>query len=88
MITRQVEAVYEHGVLRPLEPLTLAESQRVKLTISDTTAERHPPDLEFLEWAQAEVAALPHIPSLEEVQGVLSKIPGSLAGDFFAEREE
>jgi predicted DNA-binding antitoxin AbrB/MazE fold protein len=87
-MTQQVEAVYEHGVLRPLEPLTLAESQRVKLTISTPDAGRYPPDMEFLEWARAEVAAMPRIPSLEEVQDILSKIPESLADDFAAEREE
>ena len=54
-MTRQVEAVYERGVLRPLEPLALAESQRVKLTISDTAMGRYPQDLQFLEWARAEV---------------------------------
>ena len=81
-MTQQVEAVYEHGVLRPLEPLTLAESQRVKLTISTPDAGRYPPDMEFLEWA------MPRIPSLEEVQDILSKIPESLADDFAAEREE
>lgn len=30
-----VEAIYEQGVLRPLTPVALAESQRVKLVISD-----------------------------------------------------
>jgi predicted DNA-binding antitoxin AbrB/MazE fold protein len=86
---QEVEAVYEHGVLRPLEPLTtLAESQRVKLTISDAKAASGRQDLEFLEWAQAEVAAMPHTPSLEEVQKIMSKIPGSLVEDFASEREE
>jgi predicted DNA-binding antitoxin AbrB/MazE fold protein len=87
-MTRQVEAVYERGVLRPLEPLMLAESQRVKVTISDTGTGRDSRDLEFLEWAQSEVASMPHIPSLEEVQQIMSKIPGSLVEDFVAEREE
>jgi predicted DNA-binding antitoxin AbrB/MazE fold protein len=32
---RQLEAVYEHGVLRPLEPLSLREQQRVHLTIDE-----------------------------------------------------
>jgi predicted DNA-binding antitoxin AbrB/MazE fold protein len=85
---QQVEAVYERGVLRPLEPLALAESQRVKLTISDAEAGRYRRDTEFLEWAKAEVAAMPRVPSLEEVQKLMSKIPGSLVEDFAAEREE
>jgi predicted DNA-binding antitoxin AbrB/MazE fold protein len=83
---QQVEAVYEHGVLRPLEPVSLTESQRVKLTISE--AGRTQRDAEFLEWVQAEVASMQHVPSLEEVQQIMSKIPGSLAADFIAEREE
>lgn len=34
----QLEAVYEHGVLRPLEPLALPEHQRVRLTLEDPAA--------------------------------------------------
>ena len=34
----QLEAVYEHGILRPLEPLVLAEHQHVRLTIEERTA--------------------------------------------------
>ena len=32
---RRLEAVYEQGVLRPLEPLALPEHQRVRLTLED-----------------------------------------------------
>ena len=85
---KQVDAVYERGVLRPLEPLSLAESQRVTLTISDPVAGRSRRDTEFLERVRAEVAAMPHIPALEQVQQALSKIPGSLTEDFSAERED
>jgi predicted DNA-binding antitoxin AbrB/MazE fold protein len=31
----QLDAVFEHGVLRPLGPLSLGESQRVRLTLDD-----------------------------------------------------
>lgn len=34
----QIEAVFEDGVLRPLEPLSLADRQRVTLTISAQNA--------------------------------------------------
>ncbi|HXB68801.1 MAG TPA: antitoxin AF2212-like protein [Candidatus Acidoferrales bacterium] len=34
-MTRQVEAVFEQGVLRPLEPLSLPEQQHVFVTITD-----------------------------------------------------
>jgi len=37
-MARQLEAVYEQGVLRPLEPLSLAEHQRVRLTIEEKPA--------------------------------------------------
>jgi predicted DNA-binding antitoxin AbrB/MazE fold protein len=84
----QVEAVYEHGVLRPLKPLSLAESQRVNLTISEVVVGRSQADLEFLERVRAEVAAMPRIPTLEEVRKVMSKIPGSMAAEIIASREE
>jgi predicted DNA-binding antitoxin AbrB/MazE fold protein len=34
-MSRQLDAVYERGVLRPLEPLALAEHQRVRLTLDE-----------------------------------------------------
>ena len=34
-MTRQMHAVFEQGVLRPLEPLSLREKQRVLVTITD-----------------------------------------------------
>lgn len=37
-MAKHLEAVYEHGVLRPLEPLGLAGHQRVRLTLDDSTA--------------------------------------------------
>ena len=36
-MVRQLEAVFEHGILRPLEPLTLVENQLVRLTIESQT---------------------------------------------------
>ncbi len=32
-MTKVVEAIYSHGVLRPLDPLQLLEDQRVRVTI-------------------------------------------------------
>lgn len=37
-MSRQLEAVYEHGVLRPLEPLVLPEHQLVRLTLEEQPA--------------------------------------------------
>ena len=36
-MVRQLDAVYEQGVLRPLEPLALSEHQRVRLTVDERT---------------------------------------------------
>jgi predicted DNA-binding antitoxin AbrB/MazE fold protein len=54
----EVEAVYEHGVLRPLRPLSLAERQQVRLTISDAPARANERDTALVERARLEVAAL------------------------------
>jgi len=35
-----IEAVYEHGVLRPVKPLDLAEGERVGLTLVISSAAR------------------------------------------------
>jgi predicted DNA-binding antitoxin AbrB/MazE fold protein len=35
-MVRQLDAIYEDGVLRPLEPLELGEHQRVRITVDDT----------------------------------------------------
>jgi len=82
-MTREIEAIYEHGVRRPLEPLMLAESQRVRVTVNDSS-----PDQRRLEPIRAEVAAMGYLPKLEEGQRALSKIPGNLTDDFILEREE
>jgi predicted DNA-binding antitoxin AbrB/MazE fold protein len=34
-MVQYLEAVFEHGVLRPLQPLSLEESQRVRITVTD-----------------------------------------------------
>jgi predicted DNA-binding antitoxin AbrB/MazE fold protein len=83
---RTIDAVYEHGVLRPLEPLSLVESQRVKLTITDTLQVRSQRDLYIVEQAIGEIAMIEKIPSIEEVRVALATIPGSASQDVIAER--
>jgi predicted DNA-binding antitoxin AbrB/MazE fold protein len=39
-MTRQLEAIYDEGVFRPLEPLALANRQRVLLTVRDVPDDR------------------------------------------------
>ena len=83
---QQGEAVYERGVLRPLEPLPLAEAQCVSLTISEPATGASHRDLDVVERARAEVASLDRIPTIEEVRAALASIPGSLSEDVVSER--
>lgn len=87
-MVQQVDAVYENGLLRPLEPLDLLDSQRVRITVTTPEPSRSKRDMKLLERVRAEVAGLTEIPSLEEVQRMLSVIPDSLTQDFVAERED
>ena len=82
----EVDAIYENGVLRPLKPVPLVESQTVKILISTPAAGRSQRDLKALERAKAEVASNPRIPSIEEIRALLSTIPGSLSDDVISER--
>ena len=83
---QQVEAVYENGVLRPLEPVELSESQRVTLTIVGPEPGHELLDVQLLERARAEVAAMKNPPTIEEVRAQLATIHGSVAEAVIAER--
>ena len=85
---QHVEAVYENGVLRPLNPVSLSEAERVTLTITNAKPADSLRDNDLVERVRAEVAATEKIPILEEVHRALSKMRGSLTEDFSAEREE
>jgi predicted DNA-binding antitoxin AbrB/MazE fold protein len=87
-MVRHIEAVYEHGVLRPLEPLSLTESQHVSLTISDLRYVHSPIDAGLTERAKVEAAGIKVAPTIEEVRAALASIPGSLSHDVIAERGE
>jgi predicted DNA-binding antitoxin AbrB/MazE fold protein len=71
------EAVYEHGVLRPLEVLRLPDNAHVMVTITDVAGNGHELADYFTteEWAAAANDQI----SLNEVRQALSLIPGSLA---------
>jgi predicted DNA-binding antitoxin AbrB/MazE fold protein len=85
---QDVEAVYEHGVLRPLRPLSLAERQQVRLTISDSPIVVSEKDTTVIERARLEASALTTAPTIEEVRAALASIPGSVSHDVIAERGE
>ncbi len=86
----QVEAIYENGVLRPLEPLELAENQHVTITLSDGVKRQQGPQraTEYVEQLRKELEGTGPPPGLEEVRRRLSKIPGNMTEDFIAERED
>ena len=85
-MSKQIEAIYENGVLRPLAPLSLDEHQRVTITITEESREDEDLfDPAFTQWC----AEQSHdAPSLEEVRQALSKIQGSMADVVIAERDE
>jgi predicted DNA-binding antitoxin AbrB/MazE fold protein len=87
-MTKQVEAVYENGMLRPLEPLPLSEHQHVTVTISEAPERGAQRDEAYLASVKAEVAALPRIPTLEEIHKITAKDPTSWADAITAERED
>jgi predicted DNA-binding antitoxin AbrB/MazE fold protein len=78
-----IEAIYEHGVFRPLTPLPLAEQERVHLIVKS----RHEAWLDAEAHSIAEREAEPEL-SLEEIRSELAQIPGSWADDVIAERGE
>ena len=81
-----IEAIYEDGVLRPLEKLSLRQKQRVVLRIDEGPAAAEKlEDAEFLEYCRAE--GDPNI-TLEEVRQALAVIPGSMTEACSAERDE
>lgn len=84
-MVQRLQAVYEGGVLRPIEALRLDEHQLVSVIVNDDAA----PDEELSFEAPEHFEPLAdHTVTLETVRGALSKIPGSLDADFLAERNQ
>jgi predicted DNA-binding antitoxin AbrB/MazE fold protein len=81
-MTKRVEAIYEDGVLKPLEPVNLPEHQRVTVTLN--APEEDWLDTEFMDSCAAEVKERV---GLDEVRRILSKVPDSLAEAIVAERD-
>jgi predicted DNA-binding antitoxin AbrB/MazE fold protein len=83
-MTRSLRAIYEKGVLRPLEPLALQEHQQVTVTVSDQEEEDWG-DAAFLRYIEAQAD---ESVTLDQVRSGLAKIPGSTVEDFRRERDE
>ena len=77
-MTIRVEAIYENGILRPLERLALYNDERVTLIIEPFDDNL---DHEYLAQVRAEVAKRgnPPPPTIEEMQERLKDVPGSFA---------
>ena len=80
------EAVYEHGVLRPLENLDLTDYRHVHATISAVSGSTED-FAAYFEPAEWEASKHDNI-SLADVRRALSSIRGSLADAVIAAREE
>jgi predicted DNA-binding antitoxin AbrB/MazE fold protein len=83
-MTRSLQAVYEKGVLRLLEPLPLQEHQQVTVTVSDQVTDVGE-DSSFLSYLEDEAD---DSVTIEQVRSALSKIPGSMVEEFRGERDE
>jgi predicted DNA-binding antitoxin AbrB/MazE fold protein len=85
-MVKTLSAVFENGILRPLEPLQLKEHQHVSVTVSDVSDDRADAwlDHEYIDSVDAMQEAEP---TLEEVRRLLSRIPGNLSDDIRAERD-
>lgn len=91
-MTRQFEAVFKGGFLRPLQPVGLLEDQKVFVTIANLPAALNDDD-DFLDidlHRYCEERAKTKDPSitLERVRQELASIPGSMSDDIIADREE
>ena len=85
-MARRLQAVYKNGVLQPLEPLRLEETQQVTVTITDSPgvdddlAGYFTPE----EWAAATRDGI----TWHDFRRALSKICGSLSDTVIAQRQE
>jgi predicted DNA-binding antitoxin AbrB/MazE fold protein len=85
-MTRNLKAVYENGVLRPLEALPFREQELVNVTVSDgATIADELVDSEFL--ADCQALADDSV-TLEQVRAALAKIPGSMAEQIIRDRDD
>jgi predicted DNA-binding antitoxin AbrB/MazE fold protein len=81
---KQIHAIYEHGVLRPLEPVDLEEHQCYRIEIVRPAGDEPALDEEFIDSCAPENG---RDVSIEEVRQALSSIPGALSDDIRAERD-
>jgi len=83
---KRLQAIYQNGVLRPLQALPLKEEQQVTVTLTDPVLSGDEVAGYFSpeEWAEA----LQDEISLEEVRQAMSTMSGSLSEAVIALRQE
>lgn len=81
-MSQEIRAVYENGLFRPLDPVSLEEHDTVSLIVQPD-AQDDLLDQDLVAWAREE--GDPNI-SLADVRQRLSKIKGSLAEALIADR--
>jgi predicted DNA-binding antitoxin AbrB/MazE fold protein len=84
----QVDAVYENGVLRPLQPLDLTEHEHVVISVARTSPAlgRSALAVEYVENLRKEMQNAGPAPGLEAVRQRLTRISGSMADEIIAAR--
>ena len=89
-MSRELEAIYQGGVLRPLQPLSLLEDQKVLVTVATIPVKDDDDFLDTDLHRYCEERAKTKDPSitLERVRQELASIPGSMSDDIIADREE
>jgi predicted DNA-binding antitoxin AbrB/MazE fold protein len=85
-MTRMLKAIYENGVLRPLEALPFREKELVTLTVSDSAGV--PDELLDTEFLQDCQTLADETVTLEQVRAALAKIPGSMAEQIIRDRDD
>jgi predicted DNA-binding antitoxin AbrB/MazE fold protein len=84
----QVDAVYENGVLRLLQPLDLTEHEHVvESVVKGTASGRSSLAVEYIGRIKREQQDATQAPCIEEIRR-LAKIPGSMASEIVANRGE
>jgi predicted DNA-binding antitoxin AbrB/MazE fold protein len=87
---RNVEVVDENAVLRPLEILQYPEHERLTIVVPEQDDDPLAAfiDREFLQAAAEDMQSLGPVPTLGEVQAILSRLSGSLSADIISGRED
>jgi len=85
---QKVEAIYENGVLRPLQPLNLSEQEHVIVSVvkAAPASGRSRLQADYIDRAKRSLPKVEATPGIEEVRRRLAKIPGSMAAEIIAER--